>query len=160
MSATGLHFGYRDNGPCRTCGWQPAELLGGRCSTCASYLKRTGKERPSHIILRHMKRLADGDKRIESPVGAKALLMSHIDLISHRPCWWWTGWHRDQGYGYMKVDGVMVEAHRVSYMLHHGPISPDQVIDHTCGNKPCVNPAHLEAVSQSENCKRARQPAR
>lgn len=157
MRAWRTHVSYQDNGPCRNCGWLPAEVPGGRCRNCADYLRRTGKERPPQVILRHMKRLADGDKRLESPSSARSHLMQHVDVLSHKPCWWWTGGHSDQGYGLMRVDGVTALAHRVAYMLHHGPISPDQVIDHVCGHKRCVNPSHLEAVSQSENMRRARQ---
>jgi len=29
------------------------------------------------------------------------------------------------------------------------------VIDHTCGNRLCINPMHLEEVLQSENVRRA-----
>lgn len=42
-------------------------------------------------------------------------------------------------------------AHRLAYECAVGPIAPGLEIDHLCENKLCVNPAHLEAVTRSEN---------
>lgn len=72
-------------------------------------------------------------------------------------CWPWLG--KPDSYGYGRISeggrgGRMLRAHRVSWEVHVGPIPDDHTIDHLCGNKRCVNPAHLEPVSASENLTR------
>jgi len=69
-------------------------------------------------------------------------------------CWNWTGYITDAGYGQFRFNGKTQRAHRVSYILKYGEISDNLVIDHLCKNKKCVNPKHLEAVSQKENVTR------
>ena len=66
-------------------------------------------------------------------------------------CWTWTASRTRKGYGHMQVDGKLRRAHRVAYEYFVGPIPPGLVLDHLCRNPSCVNPFHLEPVTQREN---------
>lgn len=69
-------------------------------------------------------------------------------------CWEWTAATVNTGYGTVYHDGAMRLAHRVSYERHIGPIPNGLVLDHLCRNVRCVNPAHLEPVTNLENLRR------
>jgi hypothetical protein len=69
-------------------------------------------------------------------------------------CWVWTAKITSHGYGEFWIDGRGRGAHRVAYELVIGPIPEGLEIDHLCRVRNCVNPAHLEAVTASENIKR------
>lgn len=71
-------------------------------------------------------------------------------------CWVWQGAKRG-GYGRVKLAGKTQEAHRVSYEFHIGHIPDGLVLDHLCRNRACINPAHLEPVTQEENIRRGDQ---
>ena len=71
-------------------------------------------------------------------------------------CWIWTATQAN-GYGQFNVgrgEGKRhVYAHRWIYEQLVGPVVSHQV-DHLCGNRLCVRPTHLQAVSQSLNIRR------
>ena len=72
-------------------------------------------------------------------------------------CWIWEGAVNNKGYGVFRHDGGTVKAHRLSYSLRHGQLPPELVLDHVkgrCGSTLCINPDHLDPVTQEENCKR------
>lgn len=73
-----------------------------------------------------------------------------------------------RGYGWIRLDGRSQPAHRVVYRLAVGPIAPGLQVDHACHNEDasclggetclhrrCVNPYHLEAVTNGENARRS-----
>lgn len=71
-------------------------------------------------------------------------------------CWIWTAAKSPLGYGSFGVEsGKIMPAHRYAYELLVGPIPKGLTIDHLCRNPSCVNPAHLEPVTQGENVKRS-----
>jgi hypothetical protein len=73
-------------------------------------------------------------------------------------CWEWQGTKTEAGYGQIHQDGKRVYAHRFSYVIEHGEISPDLVIDHLCKNPGCVRLSHLELVTQKVNSLRGDGP--
>jgi hypothetical protein len=78
-------------------------------------------------------------------------------------CWLWRGGRKPSGYGNFAVRrGHTVQAHRFAYELLRGPIPAGMELDHVktrgCTSTACVNPAHLEPVSRTENIDRARRP--
>lgn len=67
-------------------------------------------------------------------------------------CWLWTAYIDPIGYGHFSVGSLKARrAHRIAYELFVGPIPEGLVIDHLCRVRHCVNPAHLEAVTDEEN---------
>jgi hypothetical protein len=60
------------------------------------------------------------------------------------PCWEWLG-ATVNGYGAIRggPGQGMLRAHRVAWALHHGPAPAGRPVRQRCGNRRCVNPAHL-----------------
>lgn len=62
------------------------------------------------------------------------------------------------GYGSRWVVGVgNVLAHRSIYEETYGPIPAKMQIDHLCRNRSCVNPDHMEVVTNAVNSQRGSQ---
>jgi hypothetical protein len=58
------------------------------------------------------------------------------------------------GYGRMELGGVSMAVHRVVFTHYFGIIPHKKQIDHTCTNRLCCNPDHLEMVTHKQNCRR------
>ena len=76
-------------------------------------------------------------------------------------CWLWTASLNGRGYGqYMiRPSPKPTSAHRTAYLALVGPIPTGMELDHLCRVPSCCNPAHLEAVTHSENVRRGISPA-
>ncbi len=69
-------------------------------------------------------------------------------------CWLWKAGKTSRGYGCFYAQGKQGTAHRWAYEHHKGPVPEGLQIDHLCRVRHCVNPDHLEAVTQTENIRR------
>lgn len=76
----------------------------------------------------------------------------HVDRSGD--CWQWTGTKYINGYGKISSGPQQEYAHRWSYEHYVGPIPDGYVIDHLCRNRSCVNPQHMEPVTDEENKQR------
>jgi hypothetical protein len=70
-------------------------------------------------------------------------------------CWLWNKSVRKDGYGTFYANGKQNYAHRFSYEFFIGAIPQGLHLDHLCRVRNCVNPKHLEPVTQWENTHRA-----
>lgn len=83
--------------------------------------------------------------------------MSRRDYLSsyvmgERGCWIFTGSVNAKGYGRI----LRTTAHRYFYAALVGSVPASLQVDHLCGVKRCVNPDHLELVTNAENQRRKR----
>lgn len=87
-----------------------------------------------------------------------ARLWSKVDQRESTECWPWLGGIGSTGYGIFMIDGRSFNAHRCTYESAIGPIPAGLTIDHVyargCRRRDCVNPYHLEPVTQAENNRR------
>lgn len=78
----------------------------------------------------------------------------HINPVTH--CWEWTASRQSGGYAQIMLkrpDGKFAPqvVHRVMWELTKGPIPEGLTIDHLCRVRYCVNPDHMEVVTQQVN---------
>ncbi len=71
--------------------------------------------------------------------------------INEAGCWQWLASKCSSGYGTFGLNYKTLLAHRISYTLHKGLIPENMVLDHLCRKRACVNPHHLEAVTEQTN---------
>ena len=80
-------------------------------------------------------------------------LNKHIESCPITGCWLWTGVLR-KGYARIKICGKQYSAHHITWLIKNKTIPFGLECDHLCRVRHCVNPDHLEFVTNSENVRR------
>ena len=113
---------------------------------------------------------SDKDKAIRENIKKVKTMNTFLSNVSidgnENDCHVWQGkWKEQKGYGYFPVyftekkKSVNVRAHRFAYAMYYGadalPAGVEggnrQVLNHLCFNRLCVNPLHLEVVTNAQN---------
>lgn len=136
---SGGYSGYRSM--CKGCrnkaaAHGPRKTFPARCSRCGVYCSSI----EMHVCV---------------PIPRSPLLDRFMEKVSPEPnsgCWLWLGSEWGKGYGSFVIErGKGCQAHRAAYELFVGPIPEGLQLDHKCRVHICVNPDHLEPVTQREN---------
>jgi HNH endonuclease len=83
---------------------------------------------------------------------------SKVSGDSYESCWLWVGGLHPDGYGIFYLNNMPRRAHRIGYELMVGPIPDGLQLDHLCRVRHCVNPWHLEPVTNRVNSLRGAGP--
>lgn len=84
----------------------------------------------------------------------------YTKVLQAEGCWLWKGSINAKGYARFWDGARLWQAHRWSYEHTIGPIPEGLQLDHLCRVRNCVNPAHLEPVTNRENTLRGLGPAK
>lgn len=76
-------------------------------------------------------------------------------VLKSDTCWEWQRGHNGDRYGVIWVGGERQRdyVHRVSWVLHYGPIPDGLWVLHQCDNPPCVRPDHLFLGTNLDNAR-------
>lgn len=88
----------------------------------------------------------------------RARLLKLVEIDASSGCWLWKG-PLTFGYARRWIDGKRVYVHRAMYELTHGAVSDELDLDHVCRVRRCINPAHMEKVTPTENNRRGDSPS-
>ena len=103
----------------------------------------------------HKARLLAGNIRRHELVSIDARFARFVMPEPMSGCHLWIGALDSVGYGTFKLHGKSSIAHGYADDRVRGPLPSGLERDHLCGVRSCVNAAHIERVTHSENVRRA-----
>lgn len=127
------------------------QLLSGADNSRRVHRRKTRFTQPTSAALR------SGFVRCPVPTGGRRkrrIGVGHI--VEASGCWHWTGKLDSAGYGRTTFRGRHMPAHHAYYRFFRGELATGIHVHHKCGHAWCVNPDHLEPVTQQENNARRR----
>lgn len=74
-----------------------------------------------------------------------------VDMFAADGCWVWQNSIDTSNYGLFRFRKRIWKAHRLAWTWLVGEIPANRQVHHHCFNTRCVNPDHLEVVTQTEN---------
>jgi hypothetical protein len=93
--------------------------------------------------------------RHERQLATKELIFKKSIPEPNSGCWLWLDSAPENGYGTVSAfyPGLSSywQAHRLSYFLFNGNLTPGLMVRHICHNKICVNPDHLKQGTAKDN---------
>jgi hypothetical protein len=93
--------------------------------------------KPAHFA----RELAEDREKLEQSRHVKRFRESY--RVSHTGCWLWTKQQTKLGFGRFNAGLHSMLAHELAFTLATGEVPQNEIIKQTCGNRLCVNPAHL-----------------
>jgi len=115
---------------------------------------RSATANSNHVITMNEAAIVLQDKGREIKLSEKHIFTfwSRVEKLgTEAGCWIWTGSSRNFGYGEQRINNRSYAAHRLSWMMHYGPIPDVLCVLHRCDTTACMRPDHLLLGTQKDN---------